>query len=215
MSMIWNPIYSVWDPSFDGKMHICGNMWAITLLFLLWINRPVLSGPPLLLRDTIHVTVEKYVNRFLRIFTTRQWSCRKVIFSFVSVCQAVILSTGRPMWQCDSWCIGPHHIAPLTWHLNAQGPPTSDIWWPRFKTCSNFFTRGPPPLPLPVLTSLGYCSTYGWQVGRTHPTGMLSCIWCKNIYADLLKVFVNFLNFNLIMQSTIIRLQIFANVWKG
>ena len=49
--------------------------------------------------------------------------------------------------------------------LTVQGPLTSDIWWTSLETCSNLFTSG--HLPLPVLTSDGYRSTYScfkWMV---------------------------------------------------
>ena len=87
------------------------------------------------------------------IFTTCQWSCRKVMFSVMCACQFVCLQ-GAP---CDHypWCIGPHH----TGTPSVQGPcplctgfwpplyrvhsPAGDIWWTRLETCSNLFTWGP------------------------------------------------------------------------
>ena len=41
--------------------------------------------------------------------------------------------------------------------------------WRPVQTCS--FEDTPPP----VLTSDGQQSTYGWKLGGTHPTGILSC----------------------------------------
>ena len=45
------------------------------------------------------------------IFTARQVSCGKVMFSVMSICQSGILPTGRAI-PCDHypWCIGPHCI---------------------------------------------------------------------------------------------------------
>ena len=89
--------------------------------------------------------------------TTRQRSCGKVMFSIVSVRHCVhSKGEGAP---CDHypWCIGPHCITPSahyltpprTWDLTVFLPsPTSDIWWPSLKTCSNLFTSGPPPPPV-------------------------------------------------------------------
>ena len=115
-----------------------------------------------------------------QIFTVRQRSCGKVIFSVVSAshsvqghhvtiaCDALDLTSSHQMSapvggsSCEHypWCIGPH----------CTGPPASDFWWPRLETCSNLLTWGPPL----VLTSGGYC----WQAGSTHSSGMLSFkIW--------------------------------------
>ena len=70
------------------------------------------------------------------------------MFSQASVCSQV----GPPL------VIRPQHLS----------------WWSSLETCSNLFTRGSYPTA-PVLTSSGG-HTYGWQVGGTHPTGMLSCV---------------------------------------
>ena len=75
------------------------------------------------------------------IITADEWSCGKVMFSYVSVRQSVILSTGSGS-PCD-YPPPPQLEDPLT------------------------------PSPL-VLTSGGHQSTYSWQAGGTHPTGMLS-----------------------------------------
>ena len=65
-------------------------------------------------------------------------------------------------WPCLD--VGPH----------CTGTPNTDIWWPRLETCSNLFTWRPTP-PQGALVSVGYWSTYGWQVDGTRPAGILSC----------------------------------------
>ena len=134
-------------------------------------------------------------------FTGRQRSCLTVMFVCLSVCLSFSLwSRG---WTSSHRESSSPACSPWTWCLTVQGPPasdlwwprleicsnvftwahpTSDIWWPRLETCSNLFTWQPPlTLPSPVLTPCGYCSIYGWQVGGTHPTEMLSCIWNTTI----------------------------------
>ena len=112
------------------------------------------------------------------IFIARQWSCGKVMFSLVCVCQ----STGG---RVSIWPLSMMHwtslyrpstsdMEPPQPQPQSQPPSTSDILWPLLETCSNLFTWG---CPAPtVLTYGGYQSTYGWPAGSTHPTGMLSCV---------------------------------------
>ena len=86
-------------------------------------------------RDCLHLisTASGYVNL---IFTAHQRSCRKVIFSVVTVRQSVILSMGRgPMWTLPMmhW-ISPyrtlapppplvHSTPPRKWYQTVQAPP--------------------------------------------------------------------------------------------
>ena len=77
-----------------------------------------------------------------------------------------------------SWDRSHGRIPQLSRH-QSWGPnpsPTSDVWWWSLKTCSNLFMWG--PTPPPGVTSSGgnwNWSTYGFQAGGMHPTGMLSC----------------------------------------
>ena len=115
----------------------------------------------------------------MAIFTTCQRCSRKVMFSVVSVCHSF---HREHITVSDLQVPPPHpgHETSLyrdpppfwTWDLTVQGPPTSDIWWPRLSTCSNLFTWE----PRPVLTSSGYWSRYGWPAGGTRPPGMLSSL---------------------------------------
>ena len=59
------------------------------------------------------------------IFTVRQWSYRKVIFSVVSVLQLFILSTGRVPYDHYLWCIRSYCTAPWPIPTSASdlGPP--------------------------------------------------------------------------------------------
>ena len=68
------------------------------------------------------------------------------------------------------------------------GPPASDICWSSLETCSKLFNGPHCTWPLPVLTSGGHWSTYGW-----HPTGMLSCY--KSFYAA-----VDYFTLHILMQ---------------
>ena len=86
------------------------------------------------------------------IFTARQRSCGKLMFSLMSVCPH-----GVP---CDyyPWCIGSHctgalplpqdmrHWDPQTSSRHGTWAPASDIEWSRLETRSNLFIWG---LPLP------------------------------------------------------------------
>ena len=87
-------------------------------------------------------------------------------------CEKVLLFSGMFIWRLLSIMIYRPQRK-LTWDLPS---PTTDIWWSLLKTCSNLFTWGPTPPPKTVRTSSGiHRSTYGWQAGGTHPTGMHSC----------------------------------------
>ena len=88
-----------------------------------------------------------------RIFTARQRSCGKVMFSVVSVRQSVILPAAGVWEPCDrcTWCIGSH------WTWTTTPPPSMGPHWtgnpstPRHvQTCSArdkssciFFQEGP------------------------------------------------------------------------
>ena len=61
-------------------------------------------------------------------------------------CLSLCSGEGAP---CDHYpkCIGPHPVRTLgpvpllpDMGLTVQGPPASDIWWPRLDSCSNLFT---------------------------------------------------------------------------
>ena len=91
------------------------------------------------------------------IITARKQSCRKVMFSLVSFCHFV-QGRGSPRGHY-LWCIG-------TWI-----PPIPDMgpiltpWIPDI---------GP---TLPTSTDISWWPPkYGWQVGSTHPTEMLSSL---------------------------------------
>ena len=113
------------------------------------------------------------------IFTARQRSCEKLMYSDVSLHQAV-LSMEVLMWQYPSCielrCIWPFQtLVPQTSDMGApalSSPHASDIWWPSLQTCSNLFTWGPPS---PVQTSGDHQSMYGCSACGTHPTRILSC----------------------------------------
>ena len=87
---------------------------------------------------------------------------------FTDICLFIEGWGGDQMYQG----ILSHGGVPTPGH-QMWGPPASDIWWWSLETCSNFW--GP---PLGVTSGGGYWnwSTYGFQVGGTHPTGMLSCV---------------------------------------
>ena len=95
---------------------------------------------------------------------------------------------------CLSFCWegwGPHvtithdglgHEYPLLWIPDMGPPPIPDIGpthHPLLLTSGGHHQRpvhtcSLEDLPLPILTSSGgHRNTYGWQVGGTHPTGML------------------------------------------
>ena len=91
------------------------------------------------------------------IFTARQQSCRKVMFSQVSVCpygECVSLVTGVSMSR--GWVPIPPDMGPqgMGTHPHGQDIPTH-----------------PPP-------DMGY-NVYIQQVGSMHPTGMCFCIYYK------------------------------------
>ena len=129
-----------------------------------------------------HVGVNRPFNVWL-IITTLQRSCRKVMFSVMSVCHSVNTS------PCDhyhdpfdltvqglppSWTSDMGHPHPQICHGTPPAPaplPASDIWWPSpVQTCSL------EDLHPTVIKSAGHhWSTYGWQAGGAHPTEMLSC----------------------------------------
>ena len=103
------------------------------------------------------------------------FSTANMYFPIIPNWLSVIFSTNAPLL----W----------TWYLTAQGPPASDICWPRLETCWNLFTWGHlvgktgdlfilvhlrTPFPL-VLTSGSYWSMYNWQAAGAHHPRMLSC----------------------------------------
>ena len=69
-----------------------------------------------------------------------------------------------------------------------EDPHSSDIWWWRLETCSNFFTWGPPPLIADIWWLL---EKHIWflQAGGTRPTGMLSSCTCDLTRWDFLVFF--------------------------
>ena len=76
------------------------------------------------------------------IFTVRQRSCRKEMFSVV--CLSVYLFTREVPCDHYPWYIGPHCTGPPDIEPHCTGPPSSAIWWQRLETCSNLFTWGSP-----------------------------------------------------------------------
>ena len=125
------------------------------------------------------------------IFTISQRSCGKVMFSvmFLSVQydryswrNRLVPSPlhgatgiGSPWLQFSLLLISRtaldirHVPLPHVALFSLALPPATDIWWPSLETFSNLFTWGL------VLTSGSHWSTYSWQAGGTHPTGLLSC----------------------------------------
>ena len=109
------------------------------------------------------------------IFTARQQSCRKVIFSLVSVCLSV---QGRGQSPSDytgnllalppppPLNMGPHCTGtrPAPVPFAVQWSPGSDTWWPRLETCSNLITWRHSP----VLTSSGYWNTHVGSASRRY-----------------------------------------------
>ena len=99
---------------------------------------------------------------------------------FSRVCLSVH-SWGVPMWPLpkmdwNSLYRDPLLLAPSPdIRPHCTGPSVSDIWGPRLETRSNLFTWGSSSQ---MLTSGGYCSTYGWHVGGMHPTITFSCRIC-------------------------------------
>ena len=108
------------------------------------------------------------------IFTARQRSYLKVIFSLASVCHSV-----HRWW--GSQCVHYHDTLDITREGNPQPNPTPssghrtslyrdtscptparDIWWAGLEICSNCSLEDSPTFPL-VLTSGDYWSTYTWQ----------------------------------------------------
>ena len=107
-----------------------------------------------------------------RIFTARQRSCVKVMFSQVSV---ILFRRGVP---CDHypWCKGPHCTVSPNMGPHCLGlpePPASDIWWPSLEACSILFTSR--PLSADTWWLLNHIQLV--QESGTHPTGMLYCIF--------------------------------------
>ena len=131
------------------------------------------------------------------IFTTRQWSWGKVMFSYVSVCLLVHRRVPSDRQPC---CIGPHCTgAPWTWGLTELGSPLAPA---PLLNMGPHWTGIPDPNPSTpiwdltgqVTTTVQTCSVQTrptvadiwWllklvrsaQVGSTHPTGILSCSLC-------------------------------------
>ena len=66
------------------------------------------------------------------------------------------------------WCFGPHCKPHNRFWPPGPSPPSKHWTW----------ELPPPRIDSLLVTSGGHQSTYSWQVGGTHPTGMLSCcIW--------------------------------------
>ena len=131
------------------------------------------------------------------IFTARQWSCGKVMFSYMSVCLSVHRKVPSDHQPC---CIGPHCTgAPWTWDLTEPGSPLAPA---PFLNMGPHWTGIPWSYPDPlvwdltgqVATTIQTCSLQirptaadiwlllklvrSAQVGSTHPTGILSCSLC-------------------------------------
>ena len=70
------------------------------------------------------------------LITVRQQSCGKAIFSVVCVCQSVCPQGSHVTITHDALDLTVQ--APMGPHV--QGPPASDIWWPRLETCPKLFT---------------------------------------------------------------------------
>ena len=140
---------------------------------------------------TCYYEIQRY------IFTARQQICGKVMFSNLSVC-----SHWGPMWAWHMMLRGPSPLL-WTWDLTLQnplpGPWKRDLsvqgltdprtlrhgislyrdhyhwcWHFVIKTEDLFKLERPPNSQVVLITGC-YWSMYGWQVGGTHPTGMLSC----------------------------------------
>ena len=132
---------------------------------------------------------------FLHVISTaRQRSFGKIMFSYVSLHQPVILSTGwGGVWAgCDHYpsCTGPHctglslppghqTCSPRTPGHQTWDPqlPASDIWWSFLETCSKLVHLKPP--------YSHQVATEARMVGKRVvciPTGMLSCQQERMIY---------------------------------
>ena len=120
---------------------------------------------------TIHMCILHWL-----IFTVRQWSCGKVMFSHLLVCYSA-------QWGGHMWPLPMMHWRSLYSPLAPGLPlfrhgtwdhPVGDVWWPCLVTCSNLYTWGPPPT---ILTFGDHQSTYRRQAGGTHHFGMLSCLF--------------------------------------
>ena len=109
------------------------------------------------------------------IFTVRQRSCWKVMFSDLSVHQS--FSPQGVSCNHNTWCNGPHptHHYPIPRHgallyrdhpSLVPAPTASDIGWPRLESYSNLFTWGPPSadirwLPKPKRSASRSYGSYG------------------------------------------------------
>ena len=90
------------------------------------------------------------------VITIRQRSCRKVMFSVMSVCLS-FHPQGGPMWPLPimHWTSLYRVLPPCRGTHLCTGPTlASDIWWPRLDTCSNSFTWG---FPMVLTSGGGYC----------------------------------------------------------
>ena len=111
-------------------------------------------------------------------FAAHQRSCRKVMFSVMSVHQSVILTTEGASHvtithDALDLTIQRHpqhgvslHRDPWAWNLIIE-VTSGGHHWRHVQTCS---FEDPP-----VLTSGGHCSNFSRQVGDTHPIVLLSC----------------------------------------
>ena len=113
------------------------------------------------------------------IFTARQRSCGKVMFSVVCVC----LSTALEGVPCAHYLIVQGAIHPATppdMRPSCKGPlsPVSDIWWPSLGTCSSLFTPPPPP-PLLPMSGDNYWRTYRRRTYASYWNAFLflHCLW--------------------------------------
>ena len=127
-----------------GKVWIvCMCVALVSTIRLLNFNAPVCA-----------IWMQRIVNKDFSLwricmFTARQWSCGKVMFSCVSVCPQVgshmtiihdaldfSLQVPQPI---------PPHMEPYPHEKSycSPLPPASDIWWLTLQTSSNLFNSGP------------------------------------------------------------------------
>ena len=106
------------------------------------------------------------------------------MFSVVSVCPWGV------WWTCNHypWCIKPHHTGTPQPHpctTDIWGPrwetcsnwftSGNDIWWPRPEACTNLFTWGPPPSPPHIHLGL-----VAGTVSDMHPMECLLVAKCRD-----------------------------------
>ena len=110
----------------------------------------------------------------INIFNACQWSCAKVMFSFISTClvgEEGIPTQGHPPTLAPTPALAPPRTCwnLFNFDLTVQGPSAQT-----YSTCTSLDST-PPPSKHVQTCSL--CSPDCWQAGGWHLTEMPSCLF--------------------------------------